>query len=150
MATQGFRVHISGGTVSVTDWSKAMAAPESELPPLSEAQKEAARFVRMNEPEYARGVLADQLGSKRQQEKGRRLGEIIGEILGQSGLRWRLDSLVRKGVHFQWIARFEGPGGDRLVEIPIDLADDVIESGDLSSKDRLLRLLTGKFESSAA
>ncbi len=132
------------------DWRQALSAPESDLPPLSEAQREAARFVRMGEPEYARGVLADQLGSRRQQEKGRRLGEIIGEILDQSGTRWRLDSLVRKGVQFQWIAQFEGSGPDREVEIPIDLADDVVASGDSYSKNRLSRLLTGKLESSVA
>jgi|ERR1700722_5461840 hypothetical protein len=150
MATQEFRVHISGGTVSMEDWRQALAAPESDLPALSEAQKEAARFVRMGEPEYARGVLADQLGSKRQQEKGRHLGEIIGEILDRSGQRWRLESLLRKGVQSQWIARFEGSGADREVEIPIDLADDVLESGDPVSKNRLLRLLTGKLELTAA
>jgi hypothetical protein len=150
MATQDFRVFVSGGTVTLDAWRQAMSAPESDLPPLSEAQKEAARFVRMGEPEYARGVLADELGSKRQQEKGRRLGEIIGEILDQSGKRWRLDSLVRKGVRFQWTARFEGAGSDREVEIPFDLANDVVEGGDPYSKSRLARLLAGKLELTAA
>jgi hypothetical protein len=127
-----------------------MNAPEGELPGLTEEQKEAAQIVHMAEPEYARGVLADELGRRRQSEKGRILGEIIRGILDESGQSWRLDTLVRKGLRFQWIARFEGPDCERDVEIPIDLADDVVESGDLVSRNRLQRLLTGKLESSAA
>jgi hypothetical protein len=68
MATQDFRVYVSGGTGTLDAWRQAMSSPESDLPPLSEAHKETARFVRMGEPEYARGVLADELRSKREQE----------------------------------------------------------------------------------
>jgi hypothetical protein len=150
MAGQDFRVQISGGSVSLDDWRQAMTAAEAELPGLTENQKKAARIVAMTEHEYARGVLADELGRKRQLENGRLLGAIIGEMLNGSGRRWRLYSLVRKGVQFQWIARFEGPGTDREVEIPIELADDVVESGDSFSKNRLERLLAGKLEQSAA
>ena len=147
MATQGFQVYISGGNVSLDDWRQAMVAPEKELPMLSENQREAARFVGMAESEYARGVLADELGRNRQQGKGKRLGSVIGEILDRIGQGWRLDSLIRKGVEFAWIARLEGEGYKTEVTIPLDLAEDVSDSEDQFPKGRLEAILRAHLES---
>jgi hypothetical protein len=147
MSTQDFRVHIAGGTVSLDAWRQAMEATERQLPPLSEAQREAARIVEMSEPEYARGVLADQIGKERQQEIGRRLGAVVGEILDRIEQGWKLESLVRRGADFVWLARIESPGLAEEVEIPADLADDVVDSEEAVSRNRLERLLRGKLDS---
>jgi|SRR5271165_861987 len=144
MATQDFRVYISGGTVTLDDWRQAMSAGEEDLPKLDEAQKEAARFVKMSEPEYARGVLADEIGSKRQQERGKRLGEAIGDILKRTGKPWILDSLVRRGTEGRWIARFTSDDRGAEVEIPIELADDVMDSNDRYPLVKLEELLKGR------
>jgi hypothetical protein len=149
MATQDFRVYVAGGTVSLDAWRQAMEATERQLPPLSEAQREAARIIEMSEPEYARGVLADQIGKERQQEIGRRLGTVVGEILDRIGPGWKLESLVRKGADFVWLARIESAGLAEEVEIPVDLADDVVDSGEAASRNRLERLLSGKLDSPA-
>jgi len=141
MATQGFQVYISGGTVSLDDWRQAKAAPDDQLPELDTAQKEAAKFVRMAEQEYARGVLAEQLGRKRQQEKGRRLGELIGDILERTASRWTLDSLVRKGTETVWVARLTADGRGTEVSIPLELAEDAVDSKDRYPRVKLEELL---------
>ena len=149
MAAQDFRVSVSGGVVSLDAWRRAMEAEESELPPLSSAQKEAARIVSMAEPEYARGVLADEIGWRRQQEIGKRLGEITGDILDAIGGGWELESLVRKGVDRIWVAYFVSADRMDELQVPVDLANDVVESGDPVSRKRLEWLLRGKFDSPA-
>jgi hypothetical protein len=146
MATQDFRVYVSGGTVTLDDWGQAMAAPEEQLPELDEAQKEAAKFVRMGEQKYARGVLAEQLGKKRQEEKGRRLGELIGSMLERTADGWILDSLVRKGAELKWIARFTAEGRGREVEIPLELADDAVDSSDRYSRIKLEEILKQRLD----
>jgi hypothetical protein len=149
MASPDFQIHISGGTVSIDDWRRANEAAEADLPALDKAQKEAALKLGMTDAEYARGVLADEIGRKHQQERGKRLGEVIKNLLGRSNQTWELSSLVRKGIDDVWIARFEDAGRASKVEIPLELADDVVDSGDPFSKAKLDRLLTEKLESSA-
>jgi hypothetical protein len=149
MATQGFQVHVSGGTVSIDAWRRAKDAPEMDLPSLSDAQKEAALKVGMEESEYARGILADELARRDQQEKGRRLGEIITDFLKAAGQDWELSSLVRKGVGQVWVAHFEASGRVSEIEIPLELADDVVDSGEQFSKARLGGLITAQLENSA-
>jgi hypothetical protein len=147
MATQGFQVYVSGGFVSLDDWRQAMTASEQKLPKLSENQREAARFVGMAESEYARGVLADDLGRSRQQEKGKRLGHAIGELLARLGQAWRLESITRVGVEFKWVARLEGKGSGLELEVPLDLADDIIDSGDRGARSRLEEILRTRLKS---
>jgi hypothetical protein len=149
MATQDLRVAISGGVVSLDAWRQAMEADESALPSLNEAQKEAARIVAMPEKEYARGILADEIGKRRQQEIGKSLGATISQILEQSGGAWKLESLLRKGTEHKWIANIVSGNRSDEVEIPIDLAEDVVESSDLASRERLERLLNARLESPA-
>lgn len=148
MATNGFQIYISGGTISLDDWQHALETPETQLPPLDEAQKEAARKIGMSEPDYARGILADQIGLDRQRERGKRLGEIIELMLDDRGGGSKLESLARRGVDFYWIAVIS-QGGWHLTEvkIPLDLADDVLDSGNLGRRSQLERLLLQSLDS---
>lgn len=149
MATQDFQVYISGGTVSLDDWRLAMEANELELPPLSQAQKDAAQRIGMAEPEYARGVLAEIYGEREQQKKGKRLGEIIVDCLDQTGRGWRLDALIRRGAEGVWIARAEGEGISSQIEIPLELVDDVVDSGGTSRKREMEELILAVLDHSA-
>jgi hypothetical protein len=146
MATQNFRVFLSGGTVSLDAWRQAMEAGQSDLPVLSEAQREAAQRIGMTEPEYARGALAGEIGEKRQLERGKRLGEIINDILNRVGQGWKLESLVRKGTEFVWIARLGTTGEAGEERIPLDLADDVLDSDEPFGKGQLENLLINGLE----
>jgi hypothetical protein len=101
----------------------------------------------MEESEYARGVLADDLGRNRQQEKGRKLGQVISGLLDELEPGWKLDSLIRRGTEFMWIARVDGKGHEVEVETPLDLADDVVDSESLSPRNRLEELLRAGLES---
>jgi hypothetical protein len=148
MPAVDFRVRISGGTVSLDVWRQAMEAAECDLPQLNEAQKEAARRIGMDEAEYARGVLAEEIGGRKQQEKGQRLGGFLIEILSRVGQGWKLESLVRKGVDSLWIARLENAGAFWDVEIPLELVDDVVDSGGAFGRGRLENLVVSQIDQS--
>lgn len=148
MTARDFRVHISGGTVSLDDWRLAMEAEERELPLLSEAQKDIALRIGMADSEYARGVLAEMIGEREQLEKGRRLGRFIVDCLDQTGLGWRLEALIRRGTEGVWVARVEAEGASSPIEIPIELADDVVDSDGASRKSELERLILVELEHS--
>lgn len=141
MGTQ-FEVFISGMSGgSSDDWKRAMSAPESELPQLSEQQKDVARRMGIPEKEYARGVLVSKYGEERQLERGRKFGAHIEGILSGLGGSYSLQALVREGVKLRWVARIATPKGIRNVAIPFEIADDVVDSAAIQDVERLKQLI---------
>jgi hypothetical protein len=150
MATEEFRVYISGGTVSLDDWRLAMSADDRELPELNEAQKEAALKIGIDEPEYARGVLAESIGEKRERERGRQFGALLSEILDRVHKGWRLESLIRKGVDSVWVIRLEAAGSTREIKIPFDFVDEAVDFKASFGKIRLENFIAAQLEHPAA
>jgi hypothetical protein len=133
---QVFISGMSGGTSE--DWKRAMNAPESELPELTEQQKKVANGMGIPEQEYARGVLVSKFGEQRQMERGKRLGEHIdGVLYGLGSSYYTLEALVREGVKARWVARITTPKGIKNVAIPFDVADDVVDSATVQDIERL-------------
>jgi len=64
-----FEISVSDYTSSVEEYRRAERAPKSELPVLSDDQKEVARRFKISEEEYARGVLAGIYGRERQRNR---------------------------------------------------------------------------------
>jgi len=141
MGTPQFEVFISGATSSVDDWKRAMSAPESELPELDAQQKEVARRMDIPEKEYARGVLVQKYGELRQRERGQRLGARVDEILDGLGAQYKLDAVIREGTKFRWVVRILTPQEPRNIAVPLDLADDVIDSATIQDLEKLRRAI---------
>ena len=141
MATSSFEVFLSGTNISSEAWAKALEAEDSELPELNESQREVARRMQIPSKEYARGVLAEEYSAERLRKRGEVLGRRINEILSGLGTDYRLDAILREGTNFRWIARIVAPQGVKNVSIPLDLADDVIDSGSLGVLDRLKEVM---------
>ncbi len=130
---------VSGG--SSDDWKRAMNAPESELPQLSEQQKDVARRMGIPEKEYARGVLVNKYSEERHLERGKKFGEHIDAILRGLDSSYQLQALVREGVKARWVARITTPKGIRNVAIPFEMADDVVDSETVQDIERLKQLI---------
>ena len=141
MAAPHFEVLVSGVTSSVDDWKRAMNVPKTELPKLSDEQKEIARKMGMSLEEYARGVLVFQYGEQRQKDRGESLGKKVEAVLGGLGQPYRLEALLREGVKGRWVARIETPTAPKNVAIAMDLADDLIDSDTVQDEERLRALI---------
>ena len=128
MAEPAFEVVISGVTVSPDAWKRALEAPAGELPKLTEDQEEAARRFKIGNEEYARGVLAGIYGEAVQRQRGERLGKVVTRLLAKLGADYHLLAVLREGVKFRWLLQLETPDGLRNIQLPLDLADDVIDS----------------------
>jgi hypothetical protein len=138
MSSPDFEVVISGGHISQEAWLKASG---SQKPELSDEQKEVARKMGVAEEEYARGVVAMQLGEEAQRGRGRVLGERIQRILESLGSEYKLDAVIRQGTQLRWLARIEVGGKVFAVAIPMELADDVIDAGSDQDTNRLRNLV---------
>ena len=138
-----FEVFVSGTSGGTSeDWKRAMNAPQSEVPELTKQQKEVAQRMGIPEEEYARGVLVSKFTEQRQIERGKRLGEHIEGILqGLGSAYYALEALVREGVKARWVARITTPKAISNVAIPLDLADDAIDSATVQDLERLRQLI---------
>ncbi len=138
MQTPDFDVVISGAHINPQLWR---AAGDSATGALSEAEKDVARKMGVAEGEFAKSLVALQLGEEFQRERGAVLGRRIQEILGSLGAGYSLTAVVRQGTEFRWIAKIEAAGKTVAVALPLDLVDDVIDSGAAQEIERLRNLV---------
>ncbi len=136
-----FEVFVSGGSTSVAEYSRAMTAPKSQLPELTEQQKLVVKKLGLSEEEYRRGVLADRFGESRVVEQGRKLGGIIQDLLVSFGGEYRVEAIKAEMTRFRWLARITSADDEHVVEIPRDLADDVLKAQKSEAGERLKAFL---------
>jgi hypothetical protein len=136
-----FQIVVSDYSSSTEEWKRALEAPESELPPLTDQQREIARRFGVSQQEYARGVLAGRYGNQRMRKRAQALGEHAQEILGGLGARYKVLAVLWEGSKLRWMLRIETPERVVGVPVPFELADDVIDSGVLQEIERLKRLV---------
>jgi hypothetical protein len=136
-----FEVFVSGGSTSVNEYRRAMAAPKSDLPELTEQQKFVAKKLGLSQEEYRRGVLADQMGEKRILGRGRKLGEIVQKLLDGFDGGYRVDALKAEMINDRWLIRIASRERDVVASIPRELADDVLDSGASDQVSRLTSYL---------
>lgn len=129
MATNAqFDVFVSGGSTSVDDYQRAMAASKSELPELTAQQKTVAKKLGLPEEEYRRGVLAEQFGESRIIEQGRKLGDIIQGLLDEKGSGYRVESIQAEMVKFRWLVTVADADRVVVAEISRNVAADALDS----------------------
>jgi len=126
MADAG-RVFVHAATSTAEEWKRALEAPEADLPKLTEEQKDSAKRFGISEEEYARGVLAGDLGKKRLEEFGHRLRELALQTLARLGTGYDVKAVIFEGFKMRWIVRVQLPSGQlRNLDIPDDLAEEVL------------------------
>ena len=139
--TPTFEIHVSGYHSSVDEARKVKGASPSELPPLSDEEREVARKLAVPVESYQRMKLAGVYGRKRLEARARALGEQVQSILDGLGAVDKLIAVEWQGSRLRWLLRIQIP--DRIVgvPVPVELADDVLDSGILSEIAKLKNLI---------
>ncbi|HTG58085.1 MAG TPA: hypothetical protein VMG63_01555 [Terriglobia bacterium] len=146
-----FQIVVPSHSVSVEEWRRALAAPISELPVLSEEQKEVAQKFGVTEEQYARNVLAGSYGQRRMHQRAQRLGEEVQEVLDRLGGGQRVIAVKRDLDRLGWVVRVETQQRDIDVIVSQELADDLLDSGSLEQRERLrLRVMSSLRQDEAA
>ena len=126
-AEPNFDVVVDGFSGSLDEWSKAQKIPASELPPLSDEQREFVRKFGLTEEEWARGQWALSEGEKRLQERTEALGEKVVDVLSGFGPGYGLEQIVAKPAETRWLLRIRTPEGVLKFDVPQDLGDDLVD-----------------------
>jgi hypothetical protein len=144
MAAEGFQIFVSDLSSSAEEWRRALTASDSELPELTEEQRKWANRFGVAEREYARGLLAAQLGQERTKAKGRALGKLAQEMLDGLGSGYKLIAVLWQGSRSRWLLRVETPSRICGVPVPFEMADDILASDILGEIEHLrLAILAG-------
>ncbi len=125
MGTQDFEVSVYSTTSTLEEYQRAMTAPVSELPPLSEEQKQAASRFGTTEEELARSELVKVYGREGLRQRGQRLGEIAQRILAEVDSQCRLVEVLYEGLKQRWILRIDNGSRSSGISLNADLADDI-------------------------
>ena len=137
----GFEVFVIGQTTSLEDWKRSLHAPSSELPELTEEQKTFARKFGISDEDYARSYLSMSYGQERMRKRGLALGTAIVQILVGLGPGYILQAAIYEATKMRWVARIQAPQGLLNVAIPLELADDIVDSNTVQDQEKLKTLL---------
>lgn len=124
-----FEIVVPDYSSSVDEWQRAMQAAESELPKLTDEQKEVARKFKISAEEYARGVLAGLYGQKRMRDRAQRLGEWVQAILEEGGSGDRVTGVRYQMDRLRWILTIRTAEGEANIAVPREIVDDVLDWG---------------------
>jgi len=127
-SSEPFEVLVADYPSSIEDYQRAQRAPKSELPQLSDDQKAVARGFKISEEEYARGVLAGIYGREKERSRGKCLGEEIQKIIDSIGEDGHVARVVFETDRLRWLVTIRTSKRLVNVAIPLELADDVLDS----------------------
>ena len=122
-----FEIHVPGVQVSVNDSERAQAIPASELPPLTEDEREVARRFGMSDEAYRRGKLAGIFGHQRKEARAVDLGKQAEAILADMGPEYRLATVNWNSDTLTWRLEIETPQGQQNVVLSWELVDDALD-----------------------
>jgi hypothetical protein len=120
---------IDGWRAGGEDRKQAQSVPASQLPPLSEAQKEVAKKMGISQEDYARSAFAGKLNQERLLEKTRRFAEILDGKLRSKMKTARIERIRLIPIEHEY--RIELFANERkiLFRVPEEMVDDFIEGG---------------------
>jgi hypothetical protein len=136
-----FEVHVPGFHSSVDEAKQAQGVPASELPPISEEEREVARRLGMSDEAYSRSKLAGIFGHQRMEARAVDLGEQVDRILAESVVGYRLAGVTWNSDSLSWRIEIETPQGQQNVVLSKDLVNDALDSRTRSELKRLRNMV---------
>ena len=120
---------IDGWRAGGDERQQARSVPASDLPRLSEAQKQVAKKMGISEEDYARSAYAGRLNQERLLEKTRRFAEILDSKLRSKIEGARIDRIRLVSIEHEYRIEFSVNDKKVLFRVPEEMVDDFIEGG---------------------
>jgi hypothetical protein len=140
-AKLGVKIGIIGMRSGSSEWIRAQQIPDSELPPLSSPQREAAKKLGVEEARYARSIVAQELTAASLLQKGKRLADVLQRKTAELGTGAVVESVLLNTLEERF--DIEVRLGDEIVPMRIKeaLVDDLFEGGSERADRSLMRIL---------
>ena len=125
-------IHVDGNRSSSENWMQARTVPPQELPQLSAEQRAVAAKFGMKESDYARQLLAINLGRKdleKKAERAERAARLIERLASEKVRDVSVKAVWLKTFDGKYRFELESKGRQSLLFVTEDVVDDVLESG---------------------
>ncbi len=139
--TPKFEIHVPGFQSSMDEAGRAQRVPASELPPISDEEREMAKRLGLSEEAYRRSKLAGIFGHERMEARAVDLGEQVDAILAEAGAGYRLAGVTWNSERLGWRIEVETPQGRQNVVLSRDLVNDALDSRTTSELRRLRNMV---------
>lgn len=139
--TPKFEIHVPGFHSSVDEARQAREVPASELPPISDEEREFARKLDRSDEAYQRGKLAGMYGHQRMENRAVALGKQVEEILANMGQEYRLASVTWNSSTLTWRLVIATPQGEQNVVLPSELVNDALDAQTRRELQRLRNMV---------
>ena len=136
-----FRVIVRGATGSPEDWAQALRAAPSDLPSLTEEEKERASRFKWDQNDYARRKLLDEIAEQKWKQRGHQLARRIQEVLKPLESEYRLEGVFAEVPKSRWTARFASRKGLSDIHLDDDFVQDLLDFNALEDSEKLRRKL---------
>jgi hypothetical protein len=123
-----FDISVPGFHSSVDEAKQVQGVPVSELPPISEEEREVAGKLGISDEAYRRGKLAGIYGHERMETRALDLGEQVEKALAELGGGYRLASVTWNSNTLSWRLEIETPQGLQNVVLPSGLVNDALDA----------------------
>jgi hypothetical protein len=120
---------IEGWRAGGEDRKRAKSIPLSQLPPLSDAQRDVAKKMGISEEDYARSAFAGKLNQDRLLEKTRRFAEVLDSKLRSRGDGARIERIRLVTIEHEY--RIDISTREKKIPFRVseEMVDDLIEGG---------------------
>ncbi len=135
------KIAVEGMRIGSTNWDAAHELSPQDLPPLNDAQREAARKMRMSEEDYARGFLAGEWSRSALLAKTERLARLLADFLKQLASGSALHRVVLSTTDRRFDVEIIHNGHSIPVKIREDVVDDLFEGGSSEAEKKILKIL---------
>lgn len=135
------QVIVRGAAGSPEDWARVVRTEPSDLPPLSEDEKERLGRFNWDQQNYARGKLLSELAEQKWRQKGQQLASRIQGVLKPLESDYRLEAVFAEVPKARWTARFSGRKGSSDVHLDDDFVEDLLGFSALEDTEALRRKL---------
>jgi len=120
---------IEGWRAGGEERKEANSVPASELPPLSDVQKEVAKKMGISEEDYARSAFAGKLNQERLLQKTRRFAENLDSKLRSKIQGARVDRIRLLTLEHEYRIELTANERTTFFRVPEEMVDDFIEGG---------------------
>ena len=127
----------------VTEHSRKLAeqVPLSELPPLTDREREEAQSSGWSEERYARVKLAGERGAYEWAEKAETLGVLLQSLLKQHSPEAGLKSLLLETYRGRYRATATLGSNEFWFAVREEVAEELLEAGKAEALDQLRRIV---------
>lgn len=134
-------IYVRGTRSSSRDWARAQEIPASEIPPLDEGERAAARRENIPDETYARTIYAQQLTGQATLQRLLKFGQWLEGKVGERNSYGRIDSIELDT--FSGKLHIEGATGEEpfSFELDEDMVERFLTTGTAELERAILRVL---------